>query len=64
MTAPRALERRLFPVEEAAHYIGISKRSMWQLIKDGEVLKVTIRSRTLVDRADLDAYIERIKKAS
>lgn len=54
--------RRLYPVPEAAFYLGISKRSMDTLLKDGEVLKVRIGSRTLIDQKDLDDYIERKKR--
>ena len=55
------LRRRLYPVDEAAYYLGISKRSLQTLLKDGEILKVRIKNRTLLDQADLDDYIERIK---
>lgn len=65
MGAPRhELQRRLYPVEEAAYYLGISKRSLQTLLKDGEILKVRIGSRTLLDQADLDDYIERAKRSA
>ena len=64
MSKPTELAKRLFSVEDAAHYLSISKRSMWTLIKDGQVLKTAIGSRTLVDRVDLDDYIERLKKSA
>ncbi|HET6916644.1 MAG TPA: helix-turn-helix domain-containing protein [Acidimicrobiales bacterium] len=63
-TTNPALKRRLYPVPEAAHYLGISVRSMNSLLSDGEVLKVRIGGRTLVDEHDLDDYIERRKKAA
>lgn len=58
------LERRMFPRKEAAHYLGISLRSLDTLASDGKVLKVVICGRTLYDRADLDALVEREKRAS
>lgn len=58
------LKRRLYPVDEAAHYLGISKRTLQTLLKDGEIPKTHIKSRTLLDERDLDEYIERRKKAS
>lgn len=64
MSSPTELTKRLFSVEDAAHYLSISKRSMWTLIKDGQVLKTNIGSRTLVDRVDLDDYIERLKRSA
>jgi excisionase family DNA binding protein len=63
MTAP-ALNRRLLSVGDAAAYLSVGKRTMESLLSSGEVLKVRIRSRTLVDQADLDAYVERIKAQS
>lgn len=58
------LKRRLYPVEEAAYYLGISKRSLQTLLKDGEILKVRIGSRTLLDQTDLDEYVERVKRSA
>lgn len=57
-------ERRLLRYEHAAEYLGISLRGMKELAKAGQVRKVQIGGRVLFDRADLDAYIERVKKAS
>ena len=64
MSAPTDLTKRLFSVEGAAAYLSISKRSMTALLAKGEVLKIRIGNRTLVDKADLDAYVERLKKSA
>lgn len=61
---PADAERRLLDYTRSAAYLGISLRGMKQLAADGEVRKVEIGHRVLFDRSDLDAYIERIKKAS
>jgi hypothetical protein len=58
------LERRMFPRKEAAYYLGISLRSLDGLAADGQVIKTPIAGRTLYDRADLDAYIERQKRSA
>lgn len=58
------INRRLYSITEAAQYLNIGKRTMEGLLKDGAVLKVRIGARTLVDQADLDAYVERIKQAA
>lgn len=58
------LNRRLLSVGDAATYLSVGKRTMEKLLRDGEVLKVRIGARSLVDQADLDAYIERIKRSS
>jgi excisionase family DNA binding protein len=57
-------ERRLLPYAGAAAYLGISLRAMKQLAHDGEIQKVSIGSRVLFDRRDLDVLIDRFKGAS
>jgi len=64
VTAPTELERRLLDYTRAAAYLSISVRSMKQLAADGEVLKVPIGHRVLFDKADLDAYVERVKRSA
>lgn len=63
MTTPQ-IERRMFPRKPAADYLGIGLRSLDQLAADGEIPKTRIAGRVLYDRVDLDAYIERVKRAS
>lgn len=63
MTAAN-LNRRLLSVGDAAAYLSVGKRTMEKLLRDGEVLKVRIGARTLIDQADLDAYVDRIKRSS
>jgi len=62
--APVALERRMFPAKEAAHYLGISVRSLAYLAAAGQVPKTKLAGRVLYDRADLDAYVERVKRSA
>lgn len=65
MTKPLPqLERRMFPRREAAHYLGISLRSLDSLAAGGQFPKVVLAGRTLYDRSDLDAYVERVKKSA
>lgn len=58
------IERRLLDYTKAAAYLSISLRSMKQLAADGKVPKVLIGHRVLFDKDDLDAFIEKIKRAS
>lgn len=64
MSKPTDLTKRLFSVEDAAGYLSISKRHMTTLLSKGEVLKLRIGNRTLIDRADLDEYVERLKRSA
>lgn len=65
MTRPLpTYERRLLPYAGAATYLGISLRAMKELAAKGSVPKTQIGHRVLFDREDLDAFIERVKRAS
>ncbi|NGZ95317.1 MAG: hypothetical protein CV089_04150 [Nitrospira sp. WS110] len=55
---------RLFSQREAATYLGISYWTLRDLTFRGEVPHVKIRRRILVDRLDLDAYLDRMKVRS
>lgn len=62
---PQDAERRLLNYERAAAYLGISLRSMKELGgPNGKIRQVPIGSRVLFDKADLDQFIERTKRAS
>lgn len=58
------LERRMFPRKAAAHYLGISIRALDSLAAAGQIPKTPIAGRVLYDRADLDSYIERVKRSA
>lgn len=66
MTArtPADVERRMLDYARAAAYLGISKRAMNELAAEGKVVKTHIGHRVLFDKVDLDAFIERAKRAS
>ncbi len=52
---------RLLSQQEAAAYLGISYWTLRDLTFRGEVPHVKIGRRILVDRLDLDAYLDRVK---
>lgn len=67
MTAPKiapAPERRMLNKTLASAYLGISIRSLEMLAKDGKLLKTPINGRVLFDKADLDAYIDAVKRSA
>lgn len=61
MSKPADIKRRLLTTDEAAAYLGVGRRTMQYLLRDGEVVKVRIGNSTRVDLADLDEYVERLK---
>lgn len=58
------VERRMYDYKSAAAYLSISLRGMKQLAHDGKVRKVLIGHRVLFDKDDLDAFIDKLKRAS
>jgi len=61
MKQPNVLAPRLLSQQEAAAYLGISYWTLRDLTFRGEVPHVKIGRRILVDRLDLDAYLDRAK---
>lgn len=53
--------RRLLNSKDAAAYLCISPRKLWELQIGGIVPSLRIGRKVLFDRADLDAWIERQK---
>ncbi len=55
---------RLLSQREAATYLGISYWTLRDLTFRGEIPHVKIRRRILVDRVDLETYLDRMKVRS
>ena len=58
---PNTSEPRLFSQQDAASYLGISYWTIRDLVFRHELPFVKIGRRILVDRIDLDAYLDRSK---
>jgi excisionase family DNA binding protein len=61
MQSPNAITPRLLSQHEAARYLGISYWTVRDLVFRRELPFVKIGRRVLVDRWDLDAYLDRSK---
>ena len=53
---------RLMKIKQAAEYLSISERKLWNLSKSGRILTVRIDRSVRFDRDDLDAFISDAKK--
>ena len=53
--------KRLVKCREAAAYLGISERKLWELKKAGRIPSVRIDRCVRFDIADLDTFIRRAK---
>ena len=52
---------RLIKCRQAAQYLGICERKLWELEKDGRIPSVRIDRAVRFDVADLDAFIQSMK---
>lgn len=52
-------ERRVFHVSDAATYIGLSRSTIYELIKAGEIELGKLHGRSVIKREVLDAFLER-----
>jgi len=62
IVANRATLRRLIKSRDAADYLCICERKLWQLEKDGRIQSVRIDRAVRFDIADLDAFIQSAKE--
>ncbi len=60
--SPRKLPVRWMRVEEAAEYAHCSVTFIWTLIHDGAIKPVRPGKRYVIDRYDLDAHLEKMKR--
>ena len=61
MKTDDTLTPRLLSQREAANYLGVSYWTLRDLTFRGEIPYIRIKRRILVDRADLERYIGRVK---
>ncbi len=58
----KILYNRLIKCREAAAYLGICERKLWELSKNGRIPAVRIDRSVRFDIADLDAFIQLAKE--
>ena len=57
--------KRLLSIPEARHLLGdIGHTTVYELIKRGEIIKVNIGRRGFITSESLEAYMDRLSKAS
>ena len=55
-----AIEKRFYSVKQAAFYIGVSVRLIYQKLKDGDIRYYRVggvQGKIVLDRQDLDAFV-------
>lgn len=57
------IDARLLSPDDAARYLGLPSRwSVYRLVKSGQLASVPIAGKLRLDRADLDALVDRMKE--
>ena len=59
---PSRLYPRLMTIEQAAVYLGQARQTIQHLARTGNIPSVLVASRILIDRIDLDRWIEEHKR--
>lgn len=57
-------DRGLYTVDHAAEYLDVSRDTVRRLVGKGELLAVKLGGSTRYAKKDLDALIERLRRAS
>jgi excisionase family DNA binding protein len=60
----RQIERAAFSMLEVSQQLGISQRTTWTLVHDGQLPSLKVGRRILIPAAGLAAYLERSIKAA
>lgn len=63
MTNPVSASPPLLSVRAASAYIGVSRSRIYELFGDGSIRALKLGSRTLVTRAELDAFLTKLPTA-
>lgn len=56
-------EKRLYDIHAAAHYLGTTIWCVRRLIWDQKIKSVRLGKRYLIDKSDLDAFVDSLKAA-
>jgi len=56
--------KRLLDYPALEHYLSLGRSSCYELVAAGQIPKIKIGVRTLFDIDDVNAYIDRVKRAS
>jgi excisionase family DNA binding protein len=54
---------KLLRVREAAQILDVSQRTIWRLLDDGELTRIRVGKSVRVERAQLEQFIARQRKA-
>jgi excisionase family DNA binding protein len=56
------MEKKLLTIKEACEYLNLSRATIYKLIKEGKLTPIKIGRSTRLDKSDLDAFVESMKK--
>lgn len=56
------MTRLLHPIADAGEILGVSRSTLYSLIKNGEIETVKIGSRTLIAHDELERYVQTLAR--
>ncbi|WP_013629625.1 helix-turn-helix domain-containing protein [Rubinisphaera brasiliensis] len=59
-----ALQGQMLTYKDAASYLALSERTVWRLVKSGELKAAKVGGAVRIDPADLRDYVERSKQGA
>lgn len=62
--AANTVERGTLTVTEAAHFLGVSRSHLYELVRTGEVPALSLGTRKVISRAALERMLDQGGKAS
>jgi len=54
--------RKLYPIEEGAHALGVGRTTAYALIKNGDIKTVHIGRRQYIPADEIDRFIESLRE--
>jgi excisionase family DNA binding protein len=63
LTNPTPIVEKLLSYKQAGTLLGVTERTVWTLVDDGELPAVRFGRSVRIDPADLRAFIDRAKSA-
>lgn len=54
-------DQRIFSISRAAHYLGISERTLRRMTAHGEIPSFDFHGRRMYHRVDIDRFIDKLK---
>jgi excisionase family DNA binding protein len=59
-----SIQSAALTIDESADYLRVSRGTIWRLLKNKSLPRVRIGARTVIRRADLDAFLTKLAEVA